>query len=49
VSGKNSDGEWWQIDYNGETGWVYWQFVTATDADNVPVVTDIPPPSATEG
>jgi uncharacterized protein YraI len=49
VSGKNSDGEWWQVDYNGEAGWVYWQFVTATDADNVPVVTDIPPPSATEG
>ena len=49
VSGKNSDGEWWQIDYNGEAGWVYWQFVTATDADNVPVVTDIPPPSTTEG
>ena len=49
VSGRNSDGEWWQVDYNGEAGWVYWQFVTATDADNVPVVTDIPPPSATEG
>ena len=48
VSGKNADEEWWQIDFNGENGWVFWQFVTASDAENVPVVTDIPPPP-TEG
>ncbi len=48
VSGKNSDEEWWQIDFNGENGWVFWQFVTASEAENVPVINDIPPPP-TEG
>lgn len=39
ITGKSADGEWWQIDFAGQTGWLYAQFVTATDAENVPVVT----------
>ena len=38
ITGKNEDGEWWQIDFGGETGWIYAPFVTATNAENVPVV-----------
>ena len=39
ITGKSSDGEWWQIDYEGQSGWLYAPFVTATNAENVPVVT----------
>ena len=38
ITGKSSDGEWWQIDFEGQSGWLYAPFVTATDAENVPVV-----------
>ena len=38
ITGKNADGDWWQIDFDGQDGWIYAPFVTATDADNVPVV-----------
>ncbi|MDE0199758.1 MAG: SH3 domain-containing protein, partial [Caldilineaceae bacterium] len=38
ITGKNADGDWWQIDFDGQDGWLYAPFVTATDADNVPVV-----------
>ncbi len=39
ITGKSSDGEWWQIDFEGQSGWIYAPFVTATDAENVPIVT----------
>jgi len=39
ITGKSSDGEWWQIDFEGQSGWLYAPFVTATNAENVPVVT----------
>lgn len=38
ITGKSADGEWWQIDFDGEAGWVYAPFVTATNADHVPTV-----------
>ena len=38
ITGKSADGEWWQIDFDGEAGWVYAPFVTATNADSVPTV-----------
>jgi len=38
ITGKSSDGEWWQIDFEGQSGWIYAPFVTATNAENVPVV-----------
>ena len=38
ITGKNADGDWWQIDFDGQDGWIYAPFVTATDADNVPIV-----------
>ena len=47
VTGKNAEGSWWQIDYNGQTGWVFGQLVTATGAEGVAVAQNIPaPPTA---
>ena len=37
ITGKNADGDWWQIDFNGQTGWLYAPFVTAANTENVPV------------
>ena len=43
VTGKNEDNDWWQIDFNGQQGWVIDQLVSASGAANdVAVVTDIP-------
>ena len=36
ITGKNADGDWWQIDFNGQTGWLYAPFVTAANTENVP-------------
>jgi hypothetical protein len=47
VTGKNEANDWWQIDYNGQDGWIIDQLVSATSASNeVAVVTDIPEPPA---
>jgi len=47
VTGKNATGDWWQIDYNGQTGWVFGQLVTATGTEGVAVAQNIPaPPTA---
>ena len=47
VTGKNAGGDWWQIDYNGQTGWVFGQLVTATGTEGVAVAQNIPaPPTA---
>lgn len=37
VTGKNADGDWWQIDFNGQAGWLFAPFVTAANTENVPV------------
>jgi hypothetical protein len=56
VTGKSPDGAWWQIDYNGQPGWIFGQLVTATGAEAVAVAANIPaaptaapapPPTAT--
>ncbi len=51
ITGKNPGlGDWWQIDFGGQTGWVFGQLVTATNADTVQVALVIPappPPTAT--
>lgn len=38
ITGKSSDGDWWQIDKDGVSGWIYGPYVKATNAENVPVV-----------
>ena len=51
ITGKNPGlGDWWQIDFRGQTGWVYGQLVTATNSETVQVALAIPappPPTAT--
>ena len=44
ITGKNSDGTWWQIDYKGQPGWVFGQLGTAANAGGVQVVANIPTP-----
>ncbi len=48
ITGKNINEDWWQIDYEGETGWVYAPYVTANHAADIQVVstpTPIPTPT----
>ena len=51
ITGKNPGiGDWWQIDFSGQTGWVYGPLVTAANASAVQVALVIPappPPTAT--
>ena len=51
ITGKNPGlGDWWQIDFRGQTGWVYGPLVTAINASAVQVALVIPappPPTAT--
>ncbi len=42
VTGRYSD--WWQIQYQGQPGWVYNGVATAYDTDEVPEVQPPPPP-----
>lgn len=48
IIGRNEGGDWWQIDFSGQTGWMYAPYVTATNAENVPVATVIPAPPPTD-
>jgi hypothetical protein len=49
VTGKNNDGTWWQINYNGQPGWVFGELVAAQNTQAVAVAANIPapPPTAT--
>jgi len=42
ATGKSPAGDWWQIDYNGQPGWVFGQLVTASGAEAVAVAQNIP-------
>jgi hypothetical protein len=50
VTGKNQDGSWWQINYNGQPGWVFGDLVSEQNTQAVAVAVNIPappPPTAT--
>lgn len=53
VTGKNPAGDWWQIDYRGQPGWVFGQLVTPQNtasvqvAQNIPAAPPPPPPTNT--
>jgi uncharacterized protein YraI len=47
VTGKNPDGSWWQVDYEGQSGWLYGQLVTAQNVESVAIAQNIPPPPPT--
>lgn len=38
VIGRDAGGAWWAIDFNGQTGWVFAELVTASGVEAVPVV-----------
>ncbi|MCL4835479.1 MAG: SH3 domain-containing protein [Caldilineaceae bacterium] len=44
VTGKNGAGDWWQINFNGQTGWVFGQLVTGENTGGVQVAANIPAP-----
>lgn len=44
ITGKDPSGAWWQVDYNGQAGWLFGQLVTANNSDGVPVAQNIPAP-----
>lgn len=47
ITGKSEDGDWWQFDYNGKSGWVVATNVAVTGADSVEVAQNVPqPPTA---
>ncbi len=43
ILARNTAGDWWQIQVNGEAHWIYGDLVQATNADSVPIATNIPP------
>lgn len=43
VTGKNQAGDWWQINYNGQAGWVFGQLVTTQNVEQVAIAQNIPP------
>ncbi len=46
ITGRNQAGDWWQIDKNGQTGWVFAELVTAVAEGGVQVaVVRFPAPS----
>jgi len=44
TTGKNPEGNWWQIDYNGQAGWVFGDLVTTQNTEAVAVAVNIPQP-----
>ncbi|MBN2393458.1 MAG: L,D-transpeptidase family protein [Anaerolineae bacterium] len=44
VTGRYND--WWKIDIEGDSGWVYGGIVTTKNAENVAIVSDFPAPEA---
>jgi uncharacterized protein YraI len=42
VTGKSPAGDWWQINYNGQAGWVFAQLTSARNTEAVAVAQNIP-------
>ena len=38
VTGKNADGNWWRIDFEGQDAWIYAFYVVETNAVNIRTV-----------
>ncbi|MBE0690206.1 MAG: SH3 domain-containing protein [Anaerolineae bacterium] len=45
ITGRNLDGTWYQINVNGQSGWVSARFATPYNATSVPVVNGSNPPA----
>lgn len=44
ITGKNNTGDWWEIDYNNQRGWVFDTLVTTSDTQGVTIAALIPAP-----
>ncbi len=44
VTGKNDAGNWWQIDFRGQNGWVFGDLVAAQNTGSVAIAQNIPAP-----
>ena len=38
ITGKNADGSWWRIEFEGEDAWIYAPYVTSANTDRIRVV-----------
>ncbi len=47
VTGRNPAGDWWQVNFRGQTGWVFSQLVTPANTGSVAVAQNIPAPPPT--
>ena len=48
INGKNLDGDWWRIEFEGQNAWIYAPYVTSTNTNRIQVVpTPAAPPTAT--
>jgi hypothetical protein len=43
ITGKNQAGDWWEIDFSGQRGWVFGELATSANAEAVAVALNIPP------
>ncbi|MEM6283721.1 MAG: SH3 domain-containing protein, partial [Chloroflexota bacterium] len=46
IIGRNADDSWWQVDVNGTVGWVFADFLIATNTVGVPVTSTSGAPAA---
>ncbi len=47
ITGRNVDGSWWRIEFEGENAWIYAPYVTAVNARGIRTVPTPVPPTAT--
>ena len=47
ITGRNADGSWWRIKFEGKDGWIYAPYVTAVNAKGIRTVPTPVPPTAT--
>ncbi len=47
ISGRSFDGNWWQIEYQGQSGWVSGQDLAISHVESVPVTVGVPTPTPT--
>lgn len=43
ITGKDPTGTWWEVDFNGQKGWLFGELVTVQNTADVAVALNIPP------
>ena len=46
INGKDPTGAWWQVNFNGQAGWLFGELVSANNTSAVAVAQNIPAPPA---